>query len=118
MSNILKSIGNGALDAADTFNNINIIQNYLNTPTGERKSLDGLDAAIATVATAATVTAVIASSANSGPTTTPVGAALAGTAFQLNGAVASASLAATVAYVKQGQFDKAASTSLASVACV
>ena len=43
------------------------------------------------------------------------GAMLTGAAYQLNGAVASASMAATYAYLNKGQFDKAASAGLGIV---
>lgn len=109
-----------AINYADALQNANKIIETFQKPVDSKTSLDGLDATIAAISLAATGAAIIASAQNSGKTgVAQVGAAIStGAAFQLNGAVASASLAATVAYVKQGQFDKAASTSLASVACV
>jgi hypothetical protein len=42
----------GGLTTADAFNNINTIKEYLNTPDGEKKSLDGLDVGIAAASVA------------------------------------------------------------------
>ncbi len=83
---ILKLV-TGGLTTADAFNNINTIKEYLNTPDGEKKSLDGLDVGIAAVSLAASAASHTASLANASKTTS-VGAALAGTAFQLNAAIA------------------------------
>ena len=79
--------------------------------------MDGLDAAIAALSFAATSAAMGASVANAGlsGSANAAGAMLTGAAYQLNGAVASASMAATYAYLKKGQFDKAASAGLGIV---
>ncbi len=92
------------LSTADAIQNANNIQKYLATPEADRNSLDGLDAAIAALSFAATSAAMGASVANAGPSgnANAVGAMLTGTAYQLNGAVASASMAATYAYLKKG----------------
>ncbi|OSI07140.1 Uncharacterised protein [Neisseria animaloris] len=102
------------LTYAEVLQNANNIKDYLSKPSNSRTSLDGLDATIAAmslVASGATATASLQNTGTSGGAHA-IGAVSAATAFQLNGAVASASLAATAAYVKQEQFDKAASTSL------
>ena len=105
------------LSTADAIQNANNIQKYLATPEADRNSLDGLDAAIAALSFAATSAAMGASVANAGLSgnANAAGAMLTGAAYQLNGAVASASMAATYAYLKKGQFDKAASAGLGIV---
>ena len=105
------------LSTADAIKNANNIQKYLATPEADRNSLDGLDAAIAALSFAATSAAMGASVANAGLSgnANAAGAMLTGAAYQLNGAVASASMAATYAYLKKGQFDKAASAGLGIV---
>ena len=105
------------LSTADAIQNANNIQKYLATPEADRNSLDGLDAAIAALSFAATSAAMGASVANAGlsGSANAAGAMLTGAAYQLNGAVASASMAATYAYLKKGQFDKAASAGLGIV---
>ncbi|ASK27735.1 hypothetical protein [Neisseria chenwenguii] len=105
------------LTYADALNNANTIKQNLDKPSSERTSLDGLDSSIAAISLAATTAAEVASATNSSPSgaANAMGAMSTGIAFQLNGAAASASLAATYVYMKQGQFDKAASTSLGVV---
>ena len=105
------------LSTADAIQNANNIQKYLATPEADRNSLDGLDAAIAALSFTATSAAMGASVANAGLSgnANAAGAMLTGAAYQLNGAVASASMAATYAYLKKGQFDKAASAGLGIV---
>ena len=105
------------LSTADAIQNVNNIQKYLATPEADRNSLDGLDAAIAALSFTATSAAMGASVANAGLSgnANAAGAMLTGAAYQLNGAVASASMAATYAYLKKGQFDKAASAGLGIV---
>ncbi|OSI34162.1 hypothetical protein [Neisseria dumasiana] len=99
-----------SISYVDALNNANNIKEYLGKPASSRASLEGLDTAIASISVAATLATTSASMANasSSGAANSFGAISTGMAFQLNGAVASASLAATAAYVKQGQFDKAA----------
>ena len=102
------------LSTADAIQNANNIQKYLATPEADRNSLDGLDAAIAALSFAATSAAMGASVANAGlsgnANAAPVNIAPAAfalperPAYQLNGAVASASMAATYAYLKSSRY--------------
>ena len=84
-----------AINYADALQNANKIIETFQKPVDSKTSLDGLDATIAAISLAATGAAIIASAQNSGKTgVAQVGAAIStGAAFQLNGAVASASLA-------------------------
>ena len=105
------------LTYTDALHNANNIKEYLNKSNNSRSSLDGLDVTISAISLSATSATAMASLQNSGRTgaAQATGAMSTGIAFQLNGALTSASLAATYAYIKQGQFDKAASTSLGVV---
>ncbi|WP_037588122.1 hypothetical protein, partial [Stenoxybacter acetivorans] len=101
-------------DALSLYNDAKQINNYVKNGG---TNLDGLNTVVAALSMAATASSVLASVIN-GKGVTPEGMFLVATAYELNGAVASASSTLAYANIKEGNYADAASNLLAGASAL